>query len=45
MNQGNCWMCNEPLDEDEVQYCSECELAMLQEMAAESAPIGEEEGY
>jgi hypothetical protein len=31
----NCWLCDCPLDEDEVQYCTNCELNMAQEMLAQ----------
>jgi hypothetical protein len=32
MENRECWMCKSELDEDEVQYCSVCELAMLTEL-------------
>lgn len=30
-----CWMCNAPLDADETQYCTVCELKMLRILAEE----------
>jgi hypothetical protein len=33
---GECWMCDAPLDEEEVQYCSACELGLLTEIAQET---------
>jgi len=32
MEENTCWLCLGYLDEEEVQYCSDCELAMLKEI-------------
>jgi hypothetical protein len=31
--ENKCWMCGCELDEDEVQYCTYCELRMTAELA------------
>jgi hypothetical protein len=33
--ENKCWMCDCELDEDEVQYCSHCELQMEAEISGE----------
>ena len=30
--ENKCWLCECPLDEDEVQYCTNCELYMTREI-------------
>ena len=30
--ENKCWMCDCELDEDEVQYCTHCELQLLSEI-------------
>ena len=42
MDPRYCWMCGVMLDEDEIQYCSPCELAMLQELLAETEETSHE---
>ncbi len=34
--ENKCWLCECPLDEDEVQYCTNCELNMAKEMLKEA---------
>lgn len=33
--KNKCWFCDAELDEDEVQYCTHCELQMTAEILAE----------
>lgn len=33
--ENKCWMCDCELDEDEVQYCTHCELQMMTDILAE----------
>jgi hypothetical protein len=33
--ENKCWMCDCELDEDEVQYCTHCELQLLSEILQE----------
>jgi hypothetical protein len=33
--ENKCWMCDCELDEDEVQYCTHCEMQMLAEIDGE----------
>lgn len=30
-----CWLCEASLNENEIQYCAGCELAMLKEILGE----------
>lgn len=34
MENPECWLCEAPLDADEVQYCTSCELNMAKEVLA-----------
>jgi midasin (ATPase involved in ribosome maturation) len=34
--ESKCWMCDTELDEDEVQYCTHCELRMTAEILQET---------
>jgi hypothetical protein len=33
--ESKCWICDTELDEDEVQYCTNCELQMMAEINGE----------
>jgi len=43
METKRCWLCEAPLDTDEIQYCTCCELMMLQEIAGEAYQERDEE--
>jgi hypothetical protein len=34
--ENKCWMCDCELDEDEVQYCTHCELQITTEILRET---------
>ena len=36
MDTSRCWLCENPLEEDEVQYCTFCELMMTKEILKEA---------